>query len=215
MKANSLVRSGLVLVALVVTAAILSADTLYLRDGRRVTGRLVGVRDDTIEFEEARPYGGPRLVRFSRDEVRRIELDQSDYATPPPPPAELRENGRPSGLRERVVEVPGNIPWTQTGIEVRAGQQIYFEASGRIEWRRGRRDGPEGEHNSPTNPARPIPTRPAVSLIGKVGAGSRDYFFIGADQAPIRMRANGILFLGVNDDQIPDNVGSFRVVVYY
>ena len=44
---------------------------------------------------------------------------------------------------------------------------------------------------------------------------SEDPFFIGADQSAIRMRSSGRLFLGVNDDFLKDNTGSFRVMVYY
>jgi hypothetical protein len=212
MKAHIGGRAALAALSLVLTVAVLSADTLVLRDGRRLTGQLISVRNGIIEFEESRGYGA-RTIRVSRDEVRRIELDEGGIIEPPPRADE--QPGRPRGLRERVVTLPGNIPWTSTGIQVRVGQQIYIEATGEIEWRRGRRDGPEGEHNSPSNPARPIPTRPAVSLIGKVGEDSNEYFFIGADQGPFRIRAAGILFLGINDDLFPENRGSFRVVVYY
>src|SRR5262245_23005110 len=86
-----------------------SADTLVLRDGRRVQGELIGVRDGVIEFEGQRGFlGGRERIRIDRDDVARIELDDS------------RDNyngggfngggpsgGRPSGLREREVNVSG------------------------------------------------------------------------------------------------------------
>ena len=56
--------------------------------------------------------------------------------------------------------------------------------------------------------------RSAAGLIGRVGNGS-DFFFIGAEQGPVRVRSSGRLYLGVNDDFLQDNSGSFRVVVYY
>ena len=68
--------------------------------------------------------------------------------------------------------------------------------------------------NSPTNPGRPMPNRPAAALIGKVGSGD-DIFFIGDDTAAIRVRNAGRLYLGVNDDVLNDNRGNFRVTVYY
>ena len=83
-----------------------------------------------------------------------------------------------------------------------------------MRWGRDRRDGPEGESDSPNNPNRPIPNRPAAGLIGRVGNGS-DFFFIGGEQGPLRVRSSGRLYLGVNDDFLQDNSGSFRVVVYY
>ena len=53
----------------------LRADTMYLRDGSRVQGELIAVRNGTIEFEERRGFGGGRTLRFDRDEVTRIEFD--------------------------------------------------------------------------------------------------------------------------------------------
>jgi hypothetical protein len=54
--------------------------------------------------------------------------------------------------------------------------------------------------------------RNAAALIGRI---DNDMFFIGDDTGPIRVRNNGRLFLGVNDDVLTDNSGNFRVVVYY
>ncbi len=60
-----------------------------------------------------------------------------------------------------------------------------------------------------------MPNRNAAALIGRIGAGSNDMFYIGNDNGPIRVRSSGRLFLGVNDDFLQDNSGNFRVVVYY
>ena len=81
--------------------------------------------------------------------------------------------------------------WTDTGVTVRNGQTIYFEASGRVRWGRDRQDGPEGENNSPRNPSRPIPGRPAAALIGRVGDDAP--FFVGSDTEGIRVRGSGQL----------------------
>ena len=90
---------------------------------------------------------------------------------------------------------------------------MLFEGSGRIRWGRERQDGPEGEKDSPRNPNRPIPSRSAAALIGRVGDDAP--LFIGTDTAGIRVRGSGQLFLGVNDETFEDNSGSFRVTVYY
>lgn len=196
--------------ALVLLAtAVLHADTLVLRDGRRIEGELVGVDERTIEFREGARRG--RVLRLERDEVRSIELDQRVYGRPvDPDPA-----ARPRGLREREVIVSGDVPFVDSGIDVRAGQPVYFEAVGNVWWKNGRKDGPAGERNSPYNAHRPMPRRPAAALIGKVGQDSTDLFFIGAEPGPVRLRTSGRLFLGVNDDHFPDNHGNFRVVVFY
>ncbi len=187
------------------------ADTLVLRDGRRIDGTLVGVNGDEIEFREH-----ARLRRYDRSEVRRIEIDE--YVEPRRPDDEdepVRDRGaRPRGLHERAVAVAANAPWTDTGLRVREGDTLYFEAAGRVHWGKDREDGPAGERDSPYNGARPIPGRPAAALIGRVGEG-RDVFFIGADDGPIEVRASGRLYLGINDDYLLDNSGAFRVTVSY
>jgi hypothetical protein len=188
-------------------AAAAAADTLVLRSGERVEGTLVGVRGDTIEFESGRSR---RVERYDRDDVRRIEFDsygggyRGDSGG---------SGGRPSGMRERSVSVPAREQWNDTGIDVRRGQEVYFTASGKPRWGRDRQDGPAGERGSPRNPNRPIPDRPGGALIGRIGSG--DPFFVGDDRGPIRVRDSGRLFLGINDDYLPDNSGEFRVTVYY
>jgi hypothetical protein len=189
----------------------LQADTLYLRDGSRVQGELVSVRNGTIEFDERRGFGSGRTLRFDRDEVVRIEFETTRASGG----SNFLSGGRPSGMRERQTIVSGDVAWNDSGINVRAGQTIYFEATGQVTWGRNRRDGPAGERNSPSNPNRPIGNRNAAALIGKIGNGSTDYFFIGDETGPVRMRAAGRLYLGVNDDVLTDNSGNFRVVVYY
>lgn len=196
-------------VTFALTASV-QADTLYLRDGSRVQGELISVRSGTVEFEERRSYSSGRTLRLDRDEVVRIELETvrrgggTDFVS----------GGRPSGMRERQTIVSADVPWNDSGIDVRAGQTIYFEAQGQVRWGRDRRDGPAGERNSPSNPNRPMGNRNAAALIGKIGSGN-DLFFIGDDAGPIRARSSGRLYLGINDDVLTDNSGNFRVVVHY
>ena len=197
---------------LLALSAGLQADTIYLRDGSRVQGELVGFRNGTIEFEERRSFGSTRTLRFDRDEVVRIEFENTRYSN------NNNNNltgGRPAGMRERNTIVSADVAWNDTGVDVRAGQTIYFEATGQVRWGRDRRDGPAGERNSPSNPNRPMGNRNAAALIGKIGNSSGDFFFIGDETGPIRVRSNGRLYLGVNDDVLTDNSGNFRVVVYY
>jgi hypothetical protein len=191
------------------------ADTLYLRNGQRVEGELIGMRNGQIEFEERRGFGGTRTLRFDRDEVDRIDFENrrfgNNYGNNNNSSGNALE-GRPNGMRERQVIVSADVQWNDSGVDVRAGQTIYFEAQGRVRWGRDRQDGPAGERNSPSNPNRPMGNRNAAALIGRIG---NDMFFIGDETGPVRMRSGGRLFLGVNDDVLTDNTGNFRVVVYY
>ena len=209
-------RRWIAYVAMVLALPVtLGADTLYLRNGQRIQGELLGVRNGQIEFEERRSFGGTRTVRFDRDEVDRIDFENNRYTSNNNSNSNSSSNttdGRPSGMRERQVIVSGDVAWNDSGVDVRAGQTIYFEAQGRVRWGQNRQDGPAGERNSPSNPNRPMGNRNAAALIGKIG---NDMFFIGDETGPVRMRAAGRLYLGVNDDVLTDNSGNFRVVVYY
>lgn len=198
-----------------VGGTLAAADTLVLRNGRRIDGELIGVRGDTIEFQER----GRRSERYDRGEVRRIELDDprsgSSWSGGDDRPRRNDDDlERPGGLRERQVDVDARNAWTDTGIDVRSGQRIRFRAKGEVRWGPGRKDGPGGEGGSHQNPNRPMPSRAGAALIGKIGGGN-DLFFIGDDQGEIRVRGSGRLYLGVNDDYLQDNSGSFRVTVYY
>lgn len=205
----------------IVTAALVTslpltllADTLYLRNGTRVQGDLVSVRGNTIEFQERRG-GSSRTIRVDRNDVDRIEFDGFGGGSSGgwgSGGSGSIGGGRPGGMRERQVNVAATTPWTDTGIELRAGQTVYVDATGQIRWGRDRRDGPGGEKNSPFNQARPLPNRPGAALIGRIGG---DIFFIGDGQGPIRVRNGGRLELGVNDEYLEDNSGSFRVTVFY
>lgn len=201
-------RLSLSSLALIMATAFVHADTLVLNDGRRLQGELIGVYGRDIEFEE-RSGGRRRTVRVSRDEINRIEFnrgrdDDRDQATGFPP----------RGMRERQIVVDAREQWTDTGIDVRSGQQIYFASQGETRWGRDRRDGAEGERNSPLNPNRPLPDRPAAALIGRIGDRNQ-IFFIGGESGPFRARDNGRLYLGINDDVLTDNSGNLRVTVSY
>lgn len=193
-----------------------SADTLVLRDGRRVEGELIGVRNGMIEFESQRLFGGRERLRIDREDVLSVELEDRRGARErlDRDRRNTNDNWRPSGLRERDVRVEARVAWKDSGVEVRAGQIVYFSAEGEVRWGPGREDGPAGERNSPSNDGRPIPSRQAAALIGRIG-DSPDAFFIGDETGPIRMPASGRLFLGVNDDFLQDNAGSFRVTVFF
>ena len=216
-------RTAWLVVAFCCLCPTVGADTLYLRDGRRVDGQLVSIRGDEIEFDGQRSgfFGGRERFRFDRRDVTRIDFDDERSANRFGPDARDRSNSsraddsrRPSGLRERGVTVESTTAWTDSGVELRTGQTIYVSATGRVRWGPNRQDGPAGERNSPVNQNRPIPGRPAAALIGRVGDSS-DAFFIGDEEGPIRVRSSGRLYLGVNDDYLKDNSGSFRVTVYY
>src|SRR5688572_7241834 len=206
-------RIAAITVMFLVATAVTWADTLVLTNGRRVQGELVGVSGRDIDFEE-RAGNNRRIVRIPRRDIARIEFDESQFGFDDrrdPRNNDRRDQpqdlsgGIPRGMRERQLNVTAREQWIDTGIDVRAGQQVFFQASGEVRWGPNRRDGAAGERNSPFNAGRPLPDRPAAALIGRIGG--QDIFFIGADTMPFRVRSNGRLYLGINDDVLTDNSG--------
>ena len=211
------------------------ADTLILNDGTRMRGTLVSMNRQTIVFDQDTANSGVnqrarmRRVRVPLDRVDAIDFtDQGNYGNnddswsddPWSNNGSTNDDyydngslGTGTNARQRTVNVSADRQWTDTGINVRAGDMIRFDPSGVIQWGPGRQDGPGGEVNSPYNRNRPLADRPGGSLIGRIGTGDNDMFYVGADRGTFRARTSGRLYLGVNDDYLQDNSGSFRVIV--
>ena len=109
----------------------------------------------------------------------------------------------------QTISVPGNQAWTATGMRVNQGDRLSFRASGQVRWGSGARDvaGPGG--GRAINPNYPVATAGGGGLIGRVGNGQP--FMIPSNGATVAMPASGQLYLGINDDNVSDNSGSFRV----
>lgn len=198
--------------ALACGAATATPDTVVMEDGRQIRGELVSVNNTWVVFNQDNGYNTrARRVRLNRADVVRIDFtdavddvyrDDGDVYTP--------GTGYGTGF-DRDVTVRGDRSWTDTGITVRAGDVFRVDSSGYINWGPNRSDDANGEVNSPYNSGRPIPNRAGGALIGRIGNGAP--FFIGAGVQSFRAGTAGRLYLGINDDYLGDNTGSFRVMV--
>jgi hypothetical protein len=129
----------------------------------------------------------------------------------------------------RLVIVPGSAAWTDTGIEVVQGQEIAFEAEGRISLQKGNPQagcGPDGYDLRTVQ--QPLADQNLGALIGKVVIAvtlikdeksgreledeAAELFYVGAGRR-VAMPAKGRLFLGINEQVIGDNAGEFSVRV--
>jgi hypothetical protein len=132
---------------------------------------------------------------------------------------ENRDRNRPRTPQEITINVGGTSRGTDTGIDVRAGDQITFSATGIVI--AGRRVGevsPEGARSTGIAiNARPVPTAGVGALIAYIrmpnGQMSQAYF-IGSNLTT-SVPTDGRLFLAVNDDDYSDNSGSFSVRIRY
>lgn len=133
-----------------------------------------------------------------------------------------RDNRRNRTL-ERVVEVQGNASrGMDTGIDLRAGDQVTITATGNVT--AGRRAGvvsPDGGRVSAGAvfgaSTYPVPTAGVGALVGIIlqsNGQSSQPFLIGSQQT-VTLPVDGRLFLMVNDDNFTDNSGSFSVRIVY
>ena len=117
----------------------------------------------------------------------------------------------PAGQLSGMIRVEGRNRWTDTGINVREGQTMLFDARGTV--RLAANDdvgGVDGALSGRRESNAPVANQPYGGLIARVGNSAP--FYVG-DTNSLRAPASGRLYLGVNDDYLQDNAGDFQVVV--
>jgi hypothetical protein len=113
------------------------------------------------------------------------------------------------------IKVLGAQPWTDTGIDLRAGETVSIRASGNIRFSAEIPSvGPDGDQpKCGTNPrvAYIAPELRCHSLIGRIGLSGA--IFEVAVSRRFRATSAGRLYLGVNDNFFPDNSGNWTVQI--
>ncbi|MBU1698872.1 MAG: T9SS type A sorting domain-containing protein [Candidatus Eisenbacteria bacterium] len=113
-----------------------------------------------------------------------------------------------------MVEVPGSIDWTDTGITLMEGDVVLLLGHGRIH------TDPLSHSNNCYSPAGsaagdagadyPLPGGSCYALLGRIGEGD---IFVVSDFKMLTAGASGPLYLGPNDNFVSDNHGVWDVVV--
>lgn len=103
--------------------------------------------------------------------------------------------------------------WTPTGITVRRGEVLTVNTTGEIQLSTDSNDiaAPAGAKNPRYAANAPLPRELAGALIARIGPRGQP-FGIG-NLSTVTMPAAGVLFLGINDDDLNDNSGEFRVQI--
>jgi Ca2+-binding EF-hand superfamily protein len=117
-----------------------------------------------------------------------------------------------SGQFGQVVTVDSTHRWTDTGLTVRAGDTIMFDARGDIRLSSDANDTASagGAHSGRLAADAPLQRQGAGALIARIGNSGP--IFVG-NRRSMRATTSGRLFLGVNDDYLADNVGDFEVMI--
>lgn len=185
---------------------------LVLRNGQMLKGKLHDFIDDQVSYDVRSDSGTVDRRRIPLNQVARLYLSapssRSLFGNLLSSPSGVAPAS--TGASNRTVRVEANRPWTDTGLDVRAGTMVSFNANGTIQIRPDKDSGPDGSDERATRRTIPVRDMNVGGLIARVGQNA---FAVGSNTQPIRMPANGRLFLGVNDDELTDNSGAFEVTV--
>lgn len=114
--------------------------------------------------------------------------------------------------RTQAVRVPSVNRWSDSRIDVRAGEIITITATGSIQLSDNGQDTATsaGSASGRRAPDAPILNQPAGALLAAID--NYGPIFIGG-QRSVRAPVSGRLYFGVNDDHLADNRGEFTVNV--
>lgn len=191
--------------------AVGPAHLLLTSSGGSVKGQLVAIRGGQGSAQE----GQPRTFVFRSQDGREQEFQMGQVSRVylgTYPIAAITGN-TPPGLDPGVsvpgaIRVPANTGWVSTGMRVRKGETVTFNASGEVQLSDNASDRAHSAGTPRTAPGAPVPSVYAGALIGRIGNGQP--FAVG-NQAAIAMPNAGLLYLAVNDDELSDNAGAFVV----
>jgi Ca2+-binding EF-hand superfamily protein len=156
--------------------------------------------DSTISVNEWQ-WSRTSFDRLDRNRDGRLTRDEFDATSP------MGSTGTSAPIAVRPTD-----RWTDTGIYVRAGDVLTFNATGTIEMsgESGDPADPTGSRTGRLAPSAPLPNEPAGILLARIGTGTP--VAVGRTNR-IRASLDGRLYLGVNDDYLGDNHGQYRVTV--
>ena len=108
--------------------------------------------------------------------------------------------------------VPATQRWTDTGIDVHAGDTITIDAYGTVRLSADPNDvaDPLGSHLGRRAADAPLRDSPAGALVARIGNAT---ILIGDHRTLTRYPFSGRLSLGVNDDHLNDNSGQYTASV--
>jgi len=176
--------------------------------GESVKGRLYDVAGSyPLKITIDLPGGGTREYRST--DLKRIYLARPSGSTTST--ATTQPTTTSTGATS--VRVPATTQWVDTGLTVRRGESVRFNATGQVQLSSNSGDTatPAGSTTGRRPTGGPMNQVLAGALIGRIGPVQM--FGIGNQTAALTMPADGRLFIGINDDNVNDNQGEFQVEV--
>ena len=117
--------------------------------------------------------------------------------------------------KPQELDISGAQAWTDTGIDLKAGDTVRISATGAVHFAGAKENGPDGLARGWLDLVRILPVNEAGrgALVGRIGSSDAARPFLIGPHAQIKAPIDGRLFLGLNiasNDQ-PD--GSFHVTL--
>jgi len=211
----------LALLITLMTAALASADTLYLRDGRTVRGTVLGFVSGRFAVKLTEAVSEQASAPTTRTNAQGGNANQSRIAGEigdvifirPRDVERVEFDGRPideARYLTRAVQVELGPNWVDTGIDLRRGERVQVNATGTIIAGRSRIT-PGGLRT--TDPNAPLPRAAEGVLIGAVGNDPNGPIIeIGLNREFVADR-DGRLYLTANRSSYTDARGAFTAQV--
>lgn len=205
-------RILLALLIIISTAGFSLADTIVLRDGRKIQGTLLGFvngrfvvrieprnatnQNSNPEYNTARGRRNEDIQYFRPEEIDRIEIDGRSLAD--------------TRFETHNVDVALESNWVDSGVYVRRGERVQVSASGVITVGRARIT-PDGLRT--TDRTAPLPNAAEGELIGALGNDPRSPVIELGSNKEFTAERNGRLYLTANRGSYTDARGSFAVEI--
>src|SRR5581483_7990971 len=182
------------------------ADTIYLKDGRKIEGDVIRFENDQFVVQVANPRTrtGYELAYFSPKEIDRIVIDGR------------HERADSSDQRDAVPGVEKNLSvalsdnWVDTGINLKRGQRVRVDASGTVYLDGRTASGPEGLSGH-VDPKSPAPDAPEGILIAAIGENRDAKVFTPGSRGEFRADRDGRLYMTVNKYSFQNAKGFYQV----
>jgi hypothetical protein len=174
---------------------------VQLKSGEMVNGQLYDIGGTSPLRITVKTASGEREI--SSNEINRIILARPEKG--------VATSGALASATGSGVSVNPKQPWTSTGLTVRKGEVLTFNATGEVQLSADGNDVATafGSKSGRKATNAPLPNVLAGALIGRIGTNGQP-FAIGSGVS-VTMPAAGQLFLGINDDGFEDNQGEIRV----
>lgn len=118
-------------------------------------------------------------------------------------------------IKSHELDVPGTQPWTDTGVDLQAGQQVTISATGTLHYMDGHDAPPDGLARGWRDLLRAMPVNDSGrgALVGRIGSDDAAQPFLVGAKKDFTAHASGRLFLGINGPSGDTADGSFHATI--